>query len=126
MDDDETQKSVLSKSNSVGILVFILQSGGSSKATFIRDFLGTSYYAMQNSAARLIEGGLLTIEKFHGKSGYTLYTLTDRGRAAAQHLDAAERTISGELSVEESEELAKKLGSDDWSKNQKGGGGRRS
>ena len=88
-------KSVLSTSNAVAIMVYLLRSGGSSKGTLTSDAIGINYDSMKSSATRLESEGLLTKKDVPGKSKYTLYELTDLGRIVAQHLDAAERAISG-------------------------------
>ncbi|MDR2866926.1 MAG: hypothetical protein LBV13_05980 [Methanomassiliicoccaceae archaeon] len=49
---------------------------------------------MKNSAARLIDAGLLTKTDVPGKSKYTLYELTDLGLAVAHYLDMAERAAT--------------------------------
>ena len=95
MSKDESLKSVLSYQNSVVVLVFLYRSGGKSKAVFISDVVG-NYNSVKSAGSRLKDAGLITITEHAGQSGYFLYELTDLGRDVAQHLDAAERAISGE------------------------------
>ena len=90
-----TLKTVLSQPNSVVILVFLLESGGQSKATFIRDVVG-NYNSVKTAGQRLAEEGLITITNYSGKSSYILYELTPRGRNVARHLQKAEIEMSGE------------------------------
>jgi len=90
-------RNILSKPHSVGILVFLLRSGGKSKATFIQEAIESNFDTMKNAAARLEDEGFLTITRVPGKASHILYALTDIGRDVAQYLDAAERVISGDL-----------------------------
>ena len=94
-----TLKTVLSQPNSVVILVFLLESGGRSKATFIRDVVG-NYNSVKTAGQRLAEEGLITVTNYSGKSSYILYELTPRGRNVAIHLQKAETEMSGEIIID--------------------------
>ena len=94
-----TLKTVLSQPNSVVILVFLLESGGRSKATFIRDVVG-NYNSVKTAGQRLAEEGLITVTNYSGKSSYILYELTPRGRNVARHLQKAETEMSGEIIID--------------------------
>jgi len=94
-----TLKTVLSQPNSVVILVFLLESGGHSKATFIRDVVG-NYNSVKTAGQRLADEGLITVTNYSGKSSYILYELTSRGRNVAIHLQKAETELSGEIIID--------------------------
>ena len=97
---EEETKSVLSKTNSVGILVFLYESGGSSKATFVQSAVGLNYDSFKNSATRLEAAGLLTIVKTTGKSKFILYSLTQLGQEIARDLKRAQDRLNG-IAVED-------------------------
>ncbi|MDY0246353.1 MAG: hypothetical protein RBR26_05460 [Methanosarcina mazei] len=106
-----TLKTVLSQPNSVVILVFLLESGGQSKATFIRDVVG-NYNSVKTAGQRLAEEGLVTITNYSGKSSYILYELTPRGRNVARHLQKAETEMSGETIIDSDPDTEPKNTSD--------------
>jgi len=95
MSKKQTERSVLSNTNSVAVLVYLHRAGGSSKVSYILESI-KNYNSIKSAGSRLEEAYLITITEHTGRSGYFLYELTDLGRSVAQHLDAAERVIGGD------------------------------
>lgn len=85
-------KTVLGFQNSVPVLIFLLESGGSAKSGYIREAVG-NYNSIKSAAQRLSESGLITITAFGGKSSYILYELTELGRMVAEDLKRANDRI---------------------------------
>ena len=85
-------KTVLGFQNSVPVLIFLLESGGSAKSGYIREAVG-NYNSIKSAAQRLSESGLITITAFGGKSSYILYELTELGRMVAEDLKRANDLI---------------------------------
>ena len=56
MNSHEHSKSVLSKPNSVGILIYLLESDGASKMTFIQTAMGGNYDTIKNAVKRMEKG----------------------------------------------------------------------
>lgn len=92
-------KSVLSQPNSVTLLVYLLESGGSAKTSHIQEAIG-NFNSVKSAGERLEKEGLVTITEHTGQSRYMLYELTERGREVAKHLKRAEDALR-ELYVEE-------------------------
>ena len=87
---------VLSKPNSVGILVFLLEKGGSSKATFVQKALGgRNYDSIKAAISRLEAEGLLTTEIVPGRSKYIQIKLTALGMDVARDLKRANDRVLG-------------------------------
>ena len=93
MNSAESSKSVLSKPNSVGILVYLLESEGASKMTFIQTAIGGNYDTIKNAVKRLEGVGLLMQSEVPGKNKYILVELTDLGFSVAEHLKRANDLI---------------------------------
>ena len=87
-------KSVLSQPNSVTLLVYLLESGGSAKTSHIQDAIG-NFNSVKSAGERLEKEGLVTITEHTGQSRYMLYELTERGREVAKHLKRAEDALQG-------------------------------
>jgi len=87
--------SVLSKPNSVGILVFLINSQGEAKATHISEAMNSNYDAIKNAANRLKDENLITITRYPGKSSYFLYKLTPHGEVVAKDLKRAQDRLDG-------------------------------
>ena len=85
-------KTVLGFQNSVPVLIFLLESGGSAKSGYIREAVG-NYNSIKSAAQRLSDSGLITITAFGGKSSYILYELTDLGYKVAEDLKRANDRI---------------------------------
>ena len=85
-------KTVLGFQNSVPVLIFLLESGGSAKSGYIREAVG-NYNSIKSAAQRLSESRLITITTFGGKSSYILYELTELGRMVAEDLKRANDRI---------------------------------
>jgi len=95
MSKKQTERSVLSNTNSVAVLVYLYRAGGSAKVSYILESV-KNFNSIKSAGSRLEEANLITITEHTGRSGYFLYELTDLGRSVAQHLDAAECAMSGE------------------------------
>lgn len=85
-------KTVLGFQNSVPVLIYLLESGGSAKSGYIREAVG-NYNSVKSAAQRLSESGLITITAFGGKSSYILYELTELGYMVAEDLKRANDLI---------------------------------
>lgn len=96
MSGQNANKSVLSKSNSVDILIYLLVNG-ESKATIIQNGINLNYDSLKNSASRLEENGLITSHEVCGKSRYIAYKLTPMGEDVAADLKRANDRINGIL-----------------------------
>lgn len=97
MNDHGTAKTVLSKPNSVAILIHLYESGGSSKMTFIQDAVGGNYDTLKNAAKRLEDEGLIVMREVPGKSKYILVELTTLGHDVAHDLKRANDRLNGIL-----------------------------
>ena len=95
MSNHYSEKTILSRANSVGILVFLYENGGSSKATFIQDALGGNYDSIKNAVFRLESEGLLTTQEIPGRSKYISIKLTEKGFDVAADLKRANDKILG-------------------------------
>ena len=93
MNSHEHSKSVLSKPNSVGILIYLLESDGASKMTFIQTAMGGNYDTIKNAVKRMEDVGLLTQSEIPGKSKYILVELTELGYSVAENLKRADDLI---------------------------------
>ena len=102
MIEGRTSKSVLSKPNSVGIMIHLLESNGTSKMTFIQAAMGGNYDTVKNAVKRLEDEGLLTQKEIPGKSKYILVELTDLGYLVAEDLKRANDRILAHASDHES------------------------
>ncbi len=98
--DGNMVKSVLSQPNSVTLLVYLLESGGSAKTSHIQDAVG-NYNSVKSAGERLEKEGLVTITEHTGQSRYMLYELTEKGRDVAKHLKKAEDALQGILAEED-------------------------
>ena len=92
MASNKDVKTVLGFQNSVPVLIFLLESGGSAKSGYIREAVG-NYNSIKSAAQRLSDSGLITITAFGGKSSYILYELTDLGYKVAEDLKRANDRI---------------------------------
>lgn len=95
MSSEKGSKSILSYPNAVDILVFLFESGGSSKATHIQEGVGLNYNSLKNSAAKLNEEKLVTIVETKGKSRHITYALTPLGEGIAKDLKKAKDRLKG-------------------------------
>lgn len=85
-------KTVLSAQNSVAILVYLVNQGGSAKASHIQNVVG-NYNSVVTAGRRLEAEGLIKITIFTGKLSYHLYELTEKGRQVALKLNEAESLL---------------------------------
>lgn len=86
-------KTVLSAQNSVAILVYLINQGGSAKASHIQNVVG-NYNSVVTAGRRLEAEGLIKITIFTGKLSYHLYELTEKGKLVAQKLKEAEEILN--------------------------------
>ncbi|MGN0137417.1 MAG: hypothetical protein ACI381_02255 [Candidatus Methanomethylophilaceae archaeon] len=85
-----TLVTVLSEKNSVAVLVFLLECGGSSKSTPILEAIQGNYSTLSGSIReRLEDAGLVTVRRTTGKSPSLIWTLTDKGVRVAGLLKQA-------------------------------------
>lgn len=96
MTEPSSIKTVLGFQNSVPILIYLYEAGGSAKSGHLREAIG-NYNSIKSAASRLEEAGLIKITSFSGKSAYILYELTDLGTDIARDLKRANDRLNGLL-----------------------------
>lgn len=85
---------VLSEKNSVAVLVFLLDCGGSSKSTPILEAIQGNYSTLSGSIReRLEDAGLVTVQRTTGKSPSLIWSLTDLGTRVAMLLRQANELV---------------------------------
>lgn len=85
---------VLSEKNSVAVLVFLLECGGSSKSTPILEAIQGNYSTLSGSIReRLEDAGLVTVQRTTGKSPSLIWSLTDLGTRVAMLLRQANELV---------------------------------
>lgn len=94
MTNPKGSTNIIGQQNVATFLIFLLDLGGSSKATFIQKVI-SNYSSIKKIGDVLESEGLVTITNVTEKNSYILYELTEKGLEVAKHLKKAENALKG-------------------------------
>lgn len=89
MTEIEYEKTVLSSPNAVGMLVYLLEVGGSTRASYLRKVV-KNYDSIVKTGRALEDTGLLNVRIEKDRIIFHSYELTEKGRKVAEKLREAE------------------------------------
>ena len=93
-------RTVLSQQNAVAMIIYLSESGGSAKISYIRHVI-PNYASVKTIAAALAEEGIIEIIHVGGKNAHLLCKLTPLGEDIAKDLRRANARLAGTLPADE-------------------------
>ena len=82
------RKTVLGYPNTVPVLIYIYEAGGSTISSYITEVV-RNYNSVKSAAMKLSDEGLIRIVKHDGRSSFITYELTELGFEVAKDLKNA-------------------------------------